>query len=178
MFYSWRRFVPLALFPVLLLVVGGCQQPPKPMQFNNMIAKTNQKLSEASKKFYKALEPLKSGAPADASAAQNAYTEITTALRDARTTYDSLSAPFGSTTGPELLANYRSFLTVQQTILDSCISPMNKILQDNANYPDAGAKWVAIAPLIAKASEEESSVMATLRETQKKYCKEHVLDPK
>lgn len=162
----------------LIVGVVGCQQPPKPIQFSNMIAKTNQKLSEGAKKFYKAIEPLKAGAPADTSSMQSAYNEISSTLRDAREQFSKISPPFNSEKGPDLLEKYQNFLTSQQTIFDSCITPMQRIVQDNATYPDPGAKWVAIFPLLGRATQEEATAMAALKKSHEDYCKSHVLEPK
>src|SRR5262249_2859507 len=159
----------------MILLAAGCSQPLKPMQFNNKIAKTNQKLSEAAKKFYKALKTMSKRQP-PGSDAQSAYNEITSALRAAKQDFDSISPPPGPR-GSDLMAKYQSFLQAQQSIYDNVITPIWNIVQDPSR-PEPGVKWSFIQPLLQKASSDESRAMEPLRNSHQEYCKYYGLEPK
>ena len=172
-----ERVARVSLLAGIILAVGGCGQPLRPMQFNNRIAKSNLKLSEGAKRFYKGLEPLSKGGAADQATAKAGYDDVTNALRDIKKDFDTIIPP-GDPAASDLMAKYQAFLKAQQSIYDNAITPMWNIVQDNGRFPDPGAKWLAISPLLARASGEERSAMDALRKSQQDYCQYYKLEPK
>ncbi|MFO0841296.1 MAG: hypothetical protein U0797_02710 [Gemmataceae bacterium] len=51
----------MTLLLAALILVAGCGQPLKPMQMNNRMGRANERLAAAAKKFYKAIEPIRTG---------------------------------------------------------------------------------------------------------------------
>jgi hypothetical protein len=165
-----------ALLLGMFALASGCAMPPKPMQFNNMLARANKRLSDPAKKFYEAVIPLKEGKDANVKEAQRAYNDMQSALSDIRKEFASARAPVSSPYGEELLNHYRDdFLKVQQNILDTAITPMWKIVQGPGG---AAEKWNAIAPLLNKARDDETSSFNKLRAWHKEYMKDHNLEVK
>ncbi len=152
-----------ALLMGLILLASGCKFPPRPMQFSNMMARANLRLSDAANKFAKALAP-KGKAP-DAGSAQGPYNEMKAALSEAKAEFDTISPPLNSEYGWELLDKYRTFLQSQQTILDTCYTPIMNTLKDNTIAP--GRKSVIINALLVKAGEEERGPLSHLRAVHK-----------
>jgi hypothetical protein len=164
----------LALLAGMIVLASGCKQPAKPKQFSLKISRGNKRLGDAAKKFYKAMEPLKKGKPADATEAQGAYTEIKTALADQKKEFDSIISPVNSPEGAELLDEYRNYLQVQQKILDGSITPMFQIIQDNRYAPSD--KWTLIKQHLDRASAEEAGPLRKIKNLHKAYCKAQNFD--
>src|SRR5690349_13898852 len=93
------------------------------MGFNNLISKTNKRLADSAKRFYKAVEPMGKGAAGNPNDAQSAYSDMGSTLRDARKDFDETEPP-NSPNGPTLLEKYRAFLKKEQEIYDNCFTPM------------------------------------------------------
>ena len=164
------------LLAALIVVSAGCRQPPKPMRFNNMIARGNQRLEQAAKQFYKAVEPLGQGKNAEVSSVRTAYNSAENALKELRKDFDSQKPPVNSQPGEDLLEKYRDFLLKQQEIFDQCFTPMLAAAEDNSKSP--ADKWAIIEPLITKASDLETPVRGALIKLQAEYAKHHNLDPR
>jgi hypothetical protein len=162
----------------LVVAPAGCSMPARPMHFNNMMARANQRLNEAGKKFAKAVSPLSSGGAANVNEAKSAYNEAQTVLAEVKKEFDEVRPPLGSDAGSTLLDRYREFLQVQQNIFDTCYTPMFQALQDNARYPDAASKWAVIQPLLGKAQETEKSAIFAVGEAQKAYAEQNKFEPK
>jgi hypothetical protein len=162
----------------LVVAPAGCSLPARPIHFNNMMARANQRLNESGKKFAKAVSPLGSGGAANLNEAKSAYNEIQSTLAEVKKEFDEVRPPIGSDAASTLLERYRDFLQAQQKIFDTCYTPMFQALQDNARYPDAASKWAVIQPLQGKAQEVEKPAIFALGEAQKAYADQHKFEPK
>jgi hypothetical protein len=162
-----------ALLLLVLLTAAGCGVPPKKMRFNNMMARTNQELASNGKSFYKAIQPIGTGQAVPASQARSALTSCENTVRAAQSTYARLLPPSNSSNGPDMLAKYRTFLNTQDSIVDSCLKPIVKIIEDDQRYPTPQDKWAAIDPLLRKADELEAKAYRDLSAAQQAYAKEH-----
>ena len=156
----------------LILVAAGCKQPPKPMRFNNSIARANDRLYAAAKKFAKAIEPMEKGTAPDIGAAQTASNEMQTILRELQKEFDEARSPINSAPGAELLEKYRTFLQKEQTI-------RHVHRADAASRPgqSAGPRFEVGChpPHRARAGTEESAAMAPVSAAHTAYCKHHNL---
>jgi hypothetical protein len=161
-----------------LILAVGCNQPPKPMRFNNTMARANKRLAEAAKKFNKAIIPLKTSQPADLEAARGAYTEMQVALTEITKEYAAARPPVNSPLGREMLEKYRDFLKTEQEVFDACITPMWEAIQDDKKYPDAARKWEAVEPLLTKARDTEREAWMAVRKAQFDYCNHYKLEAK
>jgi hypothetical protein len=175
-----KRFCPLALQLVLAALVAacaGCKLPPKPMRFNNLMAKGNEKLAAAAKAFQKAIEPLSKGGAADVSAARSAVNEADTAVTQLTKDFDGMGAPKH---GDAMLAKYREFLKTQRQIVDDCMKPALKVLEDDKNYPEAKDKYPQVFKLLKGATKLEQDAFRALTQAQSEFCdrKEYMFEPK
>jgi hypothetical protein len=173
-----KRPVPWLLQLLLvasIVCLTGCRQPVRPMKFNNMIARSNAKLAEPAKRFYKAVQPLSQGKDADVTGARSAYGEIESTLKELRLEFDTIKPPTGSQPAADLLEKYQSFLATEQEIFDNCFGPMMSAAQNSSLSP--GDKWAIIQPLLSKASSKEGPVLGALKNLQKEYATKHNLDP-
>jgi hypothetical protein len=170
---------PTRLWTLLLLaavtLAAGCGTPLKPMQMANRMGRANEKLSTAARKFYKAIEPIRTGGQPAPDLA-TAYAECGSALKEAHSDFADVLPPPGSSTGADLLDKYRTFLAQQQTVYDQCITPIFNAAQDGRQ--DAFGKWQIIAPLLAKAGEEERRASEGLNKAHQEFTKAHNLEPK
>lgn len=135
-----RLAPPLALLAAL---AAGCRFiPPKPAAFNNMIAKSNEKLAEVAQKFKEATDKL------DAAKARQAANEADKLVNDLIKEYDGLSSPKH---GSSFLAKYREFLKKQRQIVDECMKPAVAVLEDNKLYPEPRDKREKLSNLLENA---------------------------
>lgn len=160
-----RSAVHLALLAAV--AAAGCKYiPPKPAAFNNMIARSNEKLVEVAKKFSEAVEKL------DAAAARGAANEADKLVNDLIKEYDGLSAPkHGST----FLAKYREFLKKQRQIVDECMKPAAAVLEGQG-----GNKKDRAEALMEKAKQIEQEAFRALDSAQSEFCaqKDYNFEPK
>jgi hypothetical protein len=162
----WLLLVPAAL------AAAGCSAPPKPLRFNNMMARANAKLSAAAKSFGKTLEPLANGRPADPGAVRSAYRNMESALKEVKAEFDELKPPLNSGNGQEMLDKYKEFLRGQENVLSSVASRVVQIVET----PMApGQQWAQIQPLLAQAPAIESQTLTALKGVQDKYAQSHKL---
>jgi hypothetical protein len=166
-----------ALLAGLIVMAAGCKFPPRPMKFNNMIARGNARLSDAAKKFSKAVTPLKENKAADTRGAEGAYSEMQTALNELKKEAEETGAPVSSSPGTEMLEKYRAFLQAEQAIFDSYVTPAWKAVQD-PRLANPAQKWFKIGPLLAKAAEDEAGPLNALKTAQKEYCKHYNFEAK
>jgi hypothetical protein len=162
-----------ALLLLVLLTAAGCGVPPKKMRFNNQMARTNHELATNGKSFYKAIQPIGTGQAVPASQARSALSACETTVRNAQSTYAGMLPPNNSSNGSDLLAKYRTFLNTQDSIVDSCLKPIVRIIEDDQRYPTPNEKWSEIAPLLRKADELEAKAFRDLTAAQQAYAKEH-----
>jgi hypothetical protein len=172
------RLVMQMVLAALVVAPVACSLPARPMAFNNMMARANQRLNEEAKKFNKAVSPLGSNAAADTAAAQSAYNSIQTTLQDLKKEFDNVRPPLGSEAGSTMLQKYQEFLQTEQSIFDTCLTPAVQALQDNARYPDAASKWAVIGPLLTKAGQMERPVLDSLGAAQKAYTESYKFEAK
>jgi hypothetical protein len=168
-----KRLSMTVVLAALFAGLVGCAQPLKPMQFNNRMAKANDRLATSAKNFYKAIEPLSQQRPADGSLASS-YGEVKSALEAAKADFADVLPPQGSPPGVILMEKYRTFLQQQQTIFDNSITPIYNIA--NNQGLDAFGKWQQIQPLLQRASAEESRSSNDLRQAHQEFCKHHMFE--
>jgi hypothetical protein len=174
-----KRFVFLSarvLLVVLLVALGGCRKALKPMRMNNMMARGNNQLAEAAKKFATAVSPLGNGQPADVSKAQDALSEIKGALAQLHKDFDNAKAVSNSEPAKDLLEKYRSFLATEDSIVTNCFEPMLAAAKNNSLSD--GDKWETIQPLLKKAGTDEAKVRSDLVKAQEEFAKHHNFDPR
>jgi hypothetical protein len=157
------------MLAALVVAPAACSLPAKPMTFNNSMARGNQRLADDAKKLNKAVTPLGTNGSADVAAAKSALSSIQSTLKGLKAEFDDVRAPMGSEAAGSLLDRYRDFLQVEQTILDTCLTPIVQAL-DDPRYPDPASKWQVISPLLNKAAELESPATFALGEAQKAYA--------
>jgi hypothetical protein len=175
-----KRLIPLALklgLAALAVTAAGCKLPPKPMRFNNLMAKGNEKLAAAGQNFKKAIEPLSKGGTADDAAVRSAVNEADKTVTDLIKDFDNMAAPKH---GDSLLAKYKEFLKTQRQIVDECMKPALKVIEDNKNYPTAMDKWPQVRKLTDKANSLEQEAFRALVAAQSEFCdrKEYMFEPK
>ena len=170
-----RRLTQACRVLVLLGLAGllGCNQPPKKMQFNNMIARTNADLKGKAVAFYKVVVPLSKGEQVTPASARSSLGDVEKTLAEARKKFDSLKPPVNSPKGEAMLEKYRTFLKVEQDIVDGCFKPAVTAIEDNQNYPTPNAKWGAIRTLLEKADAIERDSYRALAAAQKDYVDAH-----
>jgi hypothetical protein len=161
------RVVVLALAGVVVL--AGCNPPPKKTGFNNSMARANLKLKEKARAFYKVVYDLGTGKPVAASQARSALNDIETALADLKKDYASMKPPAGSSTGATLLEKYRVFLNVEQNIIDACFKPAVAAVE-NPGLASPAEKWNVIQPLLKQADEMERPAWGDVAKAQRDYA--------
>jgi hypothetical protein len=161
----------------LVAACAGCKIPPKPMRFNNLIARGNEKLAAAAKNFQKAVEPLSKGGTADVSAVRSAVNEADSAVTQLTKDFDSMAAPKN---GDALLAKYKDFLKTQRQIVDECMKPALKAIEDDKTYPTPADKWAQVYKLTTAAKQLEQDAFKALDMAQSEYCdrKENMFERK
>jgi hypothetical protein len=170
-----KRFLPLALQLALVALIAagaGCKIPPKPMRFNNLIARGNEKLAAAAKAFKAAaVDPLdphkKEGKAVDVSAARSAVNEADSTVTSLTKEFDAMGAPKH---GDTMLSKYKEFLKSQRQIVDECMKPALKIIEDDKNYPTARDKWPEVVKLTTAATKLEQDAFKALDAAQSEYC--------
>jgi hypothetical protein len=162
----------LVLLLAVLIVLSGCNQPPKKRKFNNNIARANQQLSSKGRAFYKAIHPIGKGEAIQASSARSALNDIEKYVAELNKEYGSMPPPTGSPKGAALMEKYRNFLKTQQAIVDSCLKPIVAAIE-NPRLGSPAEKWAVISPLLKKADELESVSYNVLSHAQKDYANEH-----
>ena len=162
-----KRLGAVLLLAGLAGATVGCKAPPKPIRFNNMMARTNTNLASAAKNFAKAVEPLSKGQPADVGGMRSAYRNMESALKSAKEEYEDLSPPQNSSNGQDMLDKYKAFLKGQ----DEVLSVANQIVQ----VVEKGGQWPAVEALLAQAQQIEGRTLGPLQSVQTKYAENHKL---
>jgi hypothetical protein len=175
-----KRLIPLALQLALAALVAssaGCKLPPKPMRFNNLMARGNDKLAAAGQNFKKAIEPLSKGGTADLANVRSAVNEADSTVTQLTKDFDNMAAPKH---GDSMLAKYKDFLKTQRQIVDDCMKPALKVIEDDKNYPTALEKWPQVRKLTEKATSLEQEAFRALVAAQSEFCdrKEYMFEPK
>jgi hypothetical protein len=153
------------------LLAAGCNIPPKPMKFNNDMAKANQRLASAAKEFAKKLEPLSKGQPVASGEVRSAYQAMSSALASVRKDYEEMLSPNRSKFGDALLEKYKAFLTGQQKILDGPMKQISQIAEDPGKDP--GTKWREIEPLIQQCAQDEQQWIGEVSKVQGDFARDH-----
>lgn len=165
-----KRLTPLALqlaLAALAAACAGCKIPPKPMRFNNLMAKGNERLATAAKNFKKAVEPLSKGGTVDVSEVRTAVNEADAAVTELTKDFDNMGTPKN---GDALMAKYREFLKAQRQIVDDCMKPALKAIENDKKYPEPQDKWAQVFKLTKEATKLEQDAFKALDAAQSEYC--------
>jgi len=69
-------------------------------------------------------------------------------------------------------------MQTEQTIFDQCITPILRVVQDNAQYPGQDAKWAVIAPASVQGGCVGEARLRQSEQAQSEYCKHHKFEPR
>jgi hypothetical protein len=163
---------------LLLGAVAGCGLPPKPLRFNNLMARSVKRLASDAKAFYKSIEPLspeQGSKNVEASDVRSKYQKLANSVKEIQADWAKMKTPASSTIGPDMRTKFLAFLDGQKSIVDNRIVPIVSIVEDNKTYPDPPSKWNAIKPHLDQIAAEEAKTRDPLIKAQKDYAKEQKL---
>lgn len=171
---------------VALLGAGGCKKPPpRPLKFNNEMARTNFELAKAGDAFREALKPYKDeGKPLSGSSLRSPYKDMEKALEEANEKWAEMQAPRKSGSGAILLEKYRSYLDEEEKILkkaERIIKVLDNQIKIAGSPPrdmSADEKHNEIKRLVDEINSIEGKALGSVSEAQKEFAKEHNLELK
>ncbi len=144
---------PLVLAVAALTPVACDGPPPKPVVFNDRIARNNERWNTAVLAFKKVFDPLQAGQPVKPADAQAAYDALAAELKEVRRAGRHMPAPLYNPTGRDFLAKYQDYLGVEDDILNDELKKVIATVAD-ANLSNTD-KWNAIWKIYSDVEKHE-----------------------
>lgn len=166
-----------ALLAALLACTSGCKKPaPRPIKFNNEMARTNYELSKTGKAFRDALKPyLDQDKALTAVEMKGYYRAMEDALDEAKEKWDKMQAPKNSGAGTNLLEKYQEYLEQEGAILKIADQIVQTLQNPRLNGADRKA---TVKALVGQMNDLEGKALGPVVKVQEEFSKAHNLELK